>query len=354
MKKIIMAIAATAMLASAAFAEVSIGGWGRAYFVPVWMTKVDSADAEIKANANEVSWGAQPAGGFTLTGGADDIKASLHLHAGNGTSGGKAVDAYTVTATPFDFLTVVLGGGDSHDDVFRGKGPNFQLRGKNTSWSMWALNDGSDVFSRVNEGDSKKYTEIKVNFEPVTAYAVFYNDLGGDLIKAEDMYKNGQYGIGANLDGIGLARAQWIGRGKEGTMEAAFALTSVENLYLDIGVKYATEKKLTVTAVPQYNAGDFGITAGLQFVNDNEKGENSLNVYLQPTYNLGNGYSLLAEAIFTAPNLEKVSDTALIGANCFINKGLSSGKVGAGVCFSYFMDSKTTNFGVPVFAEYWF
>ncbi len=356
MKKIIMAIAATAMLASAAFAEVSLGGWGRGYFNPVEVKKADGKDAEVKADPAYISWGGDKIRtGITASGSSDNNGFTLQINEGGIASG-------SIWAKPFDFLTLTLGHGEWEDLSFRGDDPNVFLQHNKVSlggndaddndsgWWLYNGGDGDAVFTRINAAH-KDAACVKVNFEPVTVYAC----VNGAEGKAEDVYKNGQYGIAANLDGIGLARAQYLGRGKEGTIEAAFKLTSVENLYLDAGIKYDTEKKFTVAALAGYTAGDFSFKAPVKFVSDNsgDKAVNSLGIAFDPSYNLGNGLSVWAELGYNCGNLEN-ADKGVIGADVYLQKGLASGRCCVGAAFAYNMGCKVTAFSVPVMLEYWF
>jgi hypothetical protein len=147
--------------------------------------------------------------------------------------------------------------------------------------------------------------------KPITGLTIFaqlspgwdtWNSSQTSGVEADDVYKKIQTGIGYDIPGIGLARVQYVGGTSEtawGTtaatlfklslnnprIEAAFNLTAVENLKLDIGIKLPLPVKEDGFSIPggfgppgtvdvifqdnfkigiagEYTAGDFGVKFG--------------------------------------------------------------------------------------------
>jgi hypothetical protein len=167
-----------------------------------------------------------------------------------------------------------------------------------------------------------------------------YNATADNL---EDIYKNSQYAVGYNIDGIGLVRVGYFGINSQGIgnqlIQAAFKVTAVEGLGLDVGVGYSLEdgrdnqNNLTVGLAAAFKTDLFGVngTVGAWLGGDGEKAggqypkvEVTLNPYAPlsfATIGLGVGFGL---------ELGK-DDSTHFGFDVYIQKGYGGGQIKAGV-----------------------
>ena len=239
MKKIVGTIAAVAVAAGVAFADVGIGSWGRAVWTPV---AYDDADGKVKSWEG-ISWGGNFSRvGITVHAESENVGFALDMNADD--YGNKGIGVHDIAhfwAKPWSWLEVKVG--KTQDDTGRGNIAYgmFNWKRMGAGWT------GEDVtFTRFGNGGGGQAQGAILKVTPVE---------GLWIIGAFDVQDNGeavstfgnhaQYGVGYEIEGIGHIRAQYIG-GKnvkdcEGTLvakdqiNAAFDLTAVENLYLTVG-----------------------------------------------------------------------------------------------------------------------
>jgi hypothetical protein len=311
---------------------ISFSGWGRAVFVPVQgvFSTTDGVGPVFKSGVGS-GWG--PAYmGFSVKFSALDgrIGAASDINGGAGSVG--VGDNLHIWAKPFGSDILEIKVGKVWDGRFRGLGSidddfNGYVGGTGSS--------GDPVFQRFADGGALFVSQ------PITGLSVYafirpgYNTLsntnttnpdGGAInlnsATAADVYKTIQTGFAYDISGIGLVRAQWFGNsmdytpGKSGgyefdaatfdgttnkpsggtisidgwkyvdgtagswnpaRIEAAFKLTAVENLNLDVGVKIPIPVKeeffgvvdvtyhdnFQANLIGDFTSGDFKVAFGV-------------------------------------------------------------------------------------------
>ena len=278
MKKIVGTIAAVAVAAGVAFADVGIGSWGRAVWTPV---AYDDADGKVKSWEG-ISWGGSFSRiGITVHGESENVGFALDMNADNYSSTGIGVhDIAHFWAKPWSWLEVKIG--KTQDDTGRGNIAYgiFNWKRMGAGWT------GEDVtFTRFGNGTGGQAQGAIVKVTPVEglwAIAAFDVQDNGEAVST--FGNHAQYGVGYNIEGIGHIRAQYIGGEKTTDMDgntvakdqinAAFDLAAVENLYLTVGAY-----------IPLHlNRGDFkphskGTPIDKSFYFDTETGNGKQNEY---------------------------------------------------------------------------
>ena len=278
MKKIVGTIAAVAVAAGVAFADVGIGSWGRAVWTPV---AYDDADGKVKSWEG-ISWGGNFSRvGITVHGESENVGFALDMNADIYSSTGIGVhDIAHFWAKPWSWLEVKVG--KTQDDTGRGNIAYgmFNWKRMGAGWT------GEDVtFTRFGNGTGGQAQGAIVKVTPVEglwAIAAFDVQDNGEAVST--FGNHAQYGIGYEIDGIGHIRAQYIGGKKveddagnlvaEDQINAAFDLAAVENLYLTVGAY-----------IPLHlNRGDFKLHNKGELINksfyfDTETGNPKQNKY---------------------------------------------------------------------------
>ena len=394
MKKIVGTIAAVAVAAGVAFADVGIGSWGRAVWTPV---AYDDADGKVKSWEG-ISWGGNFSRiGITVHGESENVGFALDMNADSyGTMGIGVHDIAHFWAKPWSWLEVKVG--KTQDDTGRGNIAYGMFNWKR----MGAGFTGEDVtFTRFGNGTGGQAQGAIVKVTPVEglwAIAAFDVQDNGEAVSTFGNHE--QYGIGYEIDGIGHIRAQYIG-GKNTTdvdgstvpedqINAAFDLAAVENLYLTVGAyiplhlnrgnvnENVTNKKIEDT-IPQvklavgasykvaavtFNAFFVGNLPNTIKVGGFEVTKDfNCQVGVGADVDLGNGIGLVADVRFSSAVSYSNSSTTLkssgeevvflVGAS----KALTNGSIGIGfqgdintVIADNFKDNSNTRFNwcVPV------
>ena len=392
MKKIVGTIAAVAVAAGVAFADVGIGSWGRAVWTPV---AYDDADGKVKSWEG-ISWGGNFSRvGITVHAESENVGFALDMNADNYSSTGIGVhDIAHFWAKPWSWLEVKVG--KTQDDTGRGNIAYGMFNWKR----MGAGFTGEDVtFTRFGNGTGGQAQGAIVKVTPVEglwAIAAFDVQDNGEAVST--FGNHAQYGIGYEIDGIGHIRAQYIG-GKNTTdvdgstvpedqINAAFDLAAVENLYLTVGayiplhlnrgninvtgekieetipqVKLAVGASYKVAAVT-FNAFFVGNLPNTIKVGGFEVTKDfNCQVGVGADVDLGNGIGLVADVRFSSAVSYSNSSTTLkssgeevvflVGAS----KALTNGSIGIGfqgdintVIADNFKDNSNTRFNwcIPV------
>ena len=393
MKKIVGTIAAVAVAAGVAFADVGIGSWGRSVWTPV---AYDDADGKVKSWEG-ISWGGNFSRiGITVHGESENVGFALDMNADNyGTTGIGVHDIAHFWAKPWSWLEVKVG--KTQDDTGRGNIAYgmFNWKRMGAGWT------GEDVtFTRFGDGKGGQAQGAIVKVTPVEglwAIAAFDVQDNGEAVST--FGNHAQYGIGYEIDGIGHIRAQYIG-GKNTTdvdgstvpedqINAAFDLAAVENLYLTVGAyiplhlnrgNFAMTDKIEDT-IPQVKLAVgasykvAAVTFNAFFVGNlpntlKDKDGNNIvtkdfncQVGVGADVDLGNGIGLVADVRFSSAVSYSNSSTTLkasgeevvflVGAS----KALTNGSIGIGfqgdintVITSDFKDNSNTRFNwcIPV------
>ena len=245
MKKIVGTIAAVAVAAGVAFADVGIGSWGRAIFSPV-----GTLDGGKTFVSNETtSWmGGKGTSrmGFSVHGEAENVGFNVDLKA-DGYSVLGINDTAFFWAKPWSFLEVKIG--KVQDDTGRGN----LCYGMFNWWRMGFGFTGEDLtFTRFGNGGGGQANGAIVKITPIEGLWIIgafnLNDTVSNTVEATKVFGNqSQYGVGYNINGVGSVRAQYIGQANainkdgdtvaNGKAEVAFDLTAVDGLYVTVGAQ---------------------------------------------------------------------------------------------------------------------
>jgi hypothetical protein len=302
MKKLIAILVVFALVATAVFAQdtgITVGGWGRGVFEPFKYVKADGADA-VAGAAVSTHWLSGAAVGVSFTGNAEKVGFAVDFRAGQfdpafGQNYEVGVgDQADIWVKPLSFLTIVAGHMDAGaNNYFRGQVNNFG----GFAQAVHATGDEDTIFRGFGVGNGGLI--LLTPIDGLTIGGLL--DAGGNLGRTyegtpdDDTYKKLQIAAGYQIGTIGLLRAQFIGGtntidftqsgadanfnadGQEGLatynrIEAAFALTAVDGLTLDIGgkiplavtdelatVDYTYQAPFEVAVGVNFGAGDFSI-----------------------------------------------------------------------------------------------
>ena len=345
MKKTLIAVAAAAALTTSAFAEITFGAWLRALAAPV----ASNGEDTVASMGNSWGWGARTAR-IDIHAAAEDGKVGFEMGVFNDVGGIAMGDDAFIWGKPVDALTVSFGKFD---------GPRNGLRGDlcygSWNWlrptSSWIAEDEGLLMSGLNNS-----TGVKLDVTPIDGLLITaFLPITTTATKIDTVYKQVQAGFAYNIDGVGKIKAQYIGKGKgevkatettpkvEGNsncdIEAEFDLTSVENLYVGVGFKYANikdgdkvaadQQKMKIALGATYQVSDeLKVSAsGAYFMYQEKKDKGGVDPRFQAgvgvDYNLGDGLAANADVRY----LSKANDadnTDHIAFSVGVTKGISS------------------------------
>jgi len=377
MKKVLLIVALLTLSLAFTYGQATVGGWGRGIFVPL----IFSPDGDPTA-ASMVSWG--PGGtrvGFGINGGSDNVGFRADVIVDNGAVG--VGDAQMIWVKPIEMLTISVG--SLFDDTLRGNG-GFVAN----NWLRYDFAMAGDdyTFGRVGYGGNVNF---EVSLAPVDG-AYMYVGLGGrggiDLqgymwgydddddpdtpnvpydAPLELMFKGGQYGAGYDIAGIGVIRAQYLGAGDMGTINAAFKLTMVEGLMLDLGAFIDTDSEATgrIATIALY--GNYVMdTLTLHLAADMtlpeaDGADMPIGLGLGVEYGLEGGLTIQGDV-----RLSLVGDDTAFAGGAFAKWSYSNGIFGLGLELtnssfanwgSFLVDKGAADdivFAIPIRLEYWF
>lgn len=385
MKKALAILMILALVASATFAEISVGAWGRGIFVPYW----DDASGDAKTT-NSTSWGSDnlagqgwggsaPRIGFTMSGTSDNVGVQADFNVDGGAMG--LGDNQYIWVKPMSMVKVSLG--NFYDDTLRGNEAfgSFAWFRPSTLYPIGGTIGESITFSRINEARGKQ--QFAVTLTPVeNLYAVVsFTDVGqgaNSPALQENMFKNMQAAFGYTIDGIGQIKAQYItvakanlsgGFDSDPTVEIAFKFTAVENLVAEAGIAIKTNDdyaQMLGTAVEGYKK--IALTANykmdaitLHFYNVNQMAKvvaadetyTIFDIGVGADYALDGGITVEGDIRYNDLFGKDASDfydaTTLVFAG--VSKGFSNGKIGVGLQYG---SGAETTMALPIKVEYWF
>ena len=372
MKKIVGTIAAIALATSAIFADVNVGmGFSRGIFTPI---AYDGKDARMDIST---SWGAQPRIGGSISGASEDcgVVGDFKFDGGN-----LAVnDNAYIWVKPISWLKLNIG--QSFDDTLRGNacfGAWNWLRFGGVSVggvaaTGYAVNPatgaieagtaaipGVDVGYGIMTGEDFIFTRICNNplsgaYAPLVGAILMADPIEGLHIgvglpiadynnqKVEDVFKVIQIQAGYTIDGVGQIKAQYIGAKGNGKandpqkddwaqIEAAFCLKAVENMTLDVGVKFRTYEDAPIDVAAfwsmPFDALRVNASVGLTIASATDT--TGLVVGASVEYDLGNGLGIEGEVRFGKAFIKDVDSDPSIGFGVYLNKGIANGTLGIG------------------------
>lgn len=392
MKKLLLIVALLTISLTFTFAQATVGGWGRGIFVPVIIADGDPTAASL------VSWG--PGGtrmGFTVSGKSDNVGVQMDVIVDNGAVG--VGDQQKIWVKPIEMLT--LSAGRIYDDVLRGSASFVAydfLRYDNM------VGDGL-IFGRVGEMGQVNFEVALTPVDGAFIFVAFGGNGGLDLQNwmwtptitepMAEMFKTGQYGAGYDIPGIGLIRAQIAGMpslkliaekaGLPGTgldsdfwgiVQAAFKLTMIENLMVDIGATFPTNSdnaggmqvaaalyaKYIMNTITLHLEGDLAMFDEAVVGSDNTL---SFGTAVAAEYGLEGGISIQGDVRYRNKTATGYEDGEF-GAGAFVKISYSNGifGVGAQVTNGNFAnwgstlvdktDPAAMVFAIPIRLEYWF
>ncbi len=328
MRKIITGLVGIALAASVALpanlfaqeeenkAQITWSAWGRAIVVP--FVNNDNGDTVPRDAA---SWGGDDRIGFTIKGESENVGFHVDMRADTGVIEGcqdqqkiwvKPIDNVTVEAGPNVFYDELRGNSmfgswnwlrftniEGEDNIFArgqaGGGDGTRTPDAAAGSIVHYDSGGLHIFGAwniVEEGD-----ELRLGDQIRDAAGNIVSDPDGSLEAGREqytsaiMFQRGQYGIGYELEGLGMVRAQYIGNAylkdlssdeleTYGLINAAFKMDQlIENLYFDIGFFMPTDEdntnghNTTIAAYANYKMGNITPHILLEFELDKEDAE---------------------------------------------------------------------------------
>ena len=328
MKKIVGTIAAIALAASSAFAGANFGmGFNRGFFTPfAW-------DGEAKADIS-TSWGDAPRIGASFSAASEDVGVVADVKFDNG---GVAVnDNAYIWVKPASWLKVQIG--QSFDDTLRG----------NACFGTWDWLRPGNIL-----GEDLTFTRVCNNplsgaYAPLEGAIVMLDPIEGLHVSAglkitgynaqtwENVAKNIQVQAGYTIPDVMQIKAQWIGNGDNGVINAAVALKAVEGMTLDVGAFYNTD---STAAQPVTISAFWGMGFDALSVNVNAKvdlakdADNATKVAAGAGvgYDLGNGLSCGADVRYSQDFQKDVNKDPAIAFAAWLDKGIANGTLGVAV-----------------------
>jgi hypothetical protein len=325
----------------------SVGGWGRAVFVPLQGVFPDGGDAKYYSGVGS-GWGRAYTGVSLKFSHAEGlISGQLDISGGTGIG-----DNLFIATKPFrsDILYLLVGQVRNND--YRGPGTDNEFQG----YIGGPGKDGDAVFNRFEPNGGALFISkpvpglsIYAQLDPGASTITEITPALKNAVEANNVYKRIQTGFAYDISGIGLARAQYVGNTGDFTItngkftfdpdtydgsipllpttgtssvdgwkytagsvkpnpariEAAFKVTAVPGLKLDLGLKLPIPVKkddilglgydvtfqdnFQVAVAGDYTSGDFKLGYGLyagfggSFAID---ATGATRQDLQPTFNL--------------------------------------------------------------------
>jgi hypothetical protein len=272
MKRILITLVLSAYILTNAFSgEFNWSAWGRGVFTPIAFDDQDSS-----VSAATATWQNYPRVGFSLAGTAESGRIGFIADfQWDGSIENIIGENAKVWAKPFPFLKLTVG--KFNEDDFRGTIGTTEF----TSWLIPAGGKDEDgIFDRfqATAGAHIAFAPASEQFGGVLNGLFVEAAVGsspGNIranrnlydLNAADVYRAVQVGIGYQIPSVGFFRAQFVGNNRkqlksnddnypvgaqlmEGLtmpdsmkrdadmIQAAFQLTALDNLNLDIGLKY--------------------------------------------------------------------------------------------------------------------
>jgi hypothetical protein len=294
MKKLLALSVVLSLVAGALVAQVpdgfKIGGWNRMTFIPIHSVFTDGEDTAEATSG--VPWTRIS---VDLSDNYDFVGWHFHIIADTGLNftdfstpkvAGYVGDFANLWIKPFKSDILKINIGKFNEDVFRGK---FGTDGNMDGYTASPVRSADQIFNRFQGNGGMLLTSSPIEGLTIGLLANSGFKMTGTTsdtwnnAQAEDVWKKVQVGAGYNIAGIGLARAQYIGA--IGTtnprLEAAFNLTAVENLSVDIGAKIPFAVKEDDAAGVEVNYQDpFQVNLGASY----KLGDLSLGTVIYTTF----------------------------------------------------------------------
>jgi hypothetical protein len=373
---------------------------------------VDGAKAENYAGTGVTWGGANPRVDFRVGGDSEMVGWKVHV---TGEAGGFGIgDDAHIWAKPFGSDILKFTAGHFIEDTLRGKIGN--LDGGFSNFVGISVPEEDAIFGRFgtrgnSQGNGGDYEgAFLISSAPIDGLFIglfvpgnLWN-WGGPTsgTYAARAYQYMQIGAGFNIAGIGHIRAQYIGGwsgeidlenedtakyyepGKNAQIQAAFALTAIDGLLIDLGGKFHMPVKVKGTDAEStggidfslgvnFNSGIIGIGARVDATglgayaraNKDDKSENGMTMVARVVPSFALDFAKVALDIAFGINGESKNaagdglenNTTQIGFGAFIEKGLGKGSFKVGAAYTLPPSGKdgangSGVFTIPVILEY--
>lgn len=324
MKKIVCVLAGLA-LAGAAFAEVTVGGWGRSAID--LFSKTGDADPAVVA---QPGWAGGSRVGVNFAGSSDNIGFNLNVDSNAGTPGiGDQAKIWTkLGIAKFQFGKIQM-------DDLRGSMGDFGLFGD-------AAISEDALFARFNPSLGMT-ASIDTN-------GLFVGASFNANASLSDAYKAIQVGAGYTVANVGQFKAQYIGSAtaKAEAIQVGAKITALDPIGIQVGVKILPEAEMKAgmifaAAGCTYGAGALSGRTGVTYTSAEKTNiafDTQINYNLEPC--------TVGITLYDAYAADKNTFSAMP----YVKKGFSNGYLMAGF---YFQNSDSTNtMALRTGAEYWF
>jgi len=376
MKRFLVLLLVAVMAVPALFADVTVGGWGR-IITEVQGNDIDGSDILAEMGPN---WGA--GGGrvrFTVAGSSDQIGFNFDVDGNVGTNWGESelgvAEQLRIWIKPIDMVKISVGQFDvaslrgkfGGQQAAGGFGANDDLTANSVGGhALWVyggdFEDAIFARSRYSHGFAAEITPV----EGLTINAGFNFETAADPTDTDNpagtvvaTLKTAQVQLGYNIEGIGLARVQYVGYNPDDgahlseDVQVAFNLTAVEGLNVDLGaIIDVSEAKddLMVALGVSYQVMD-ALKLTLLF---NTQFSDPLPIYVA----LKTSYSLGAISLNLDVDMLTVDGGGtLMTIYPYARMGLGNGYASAGFKLCPFLPESgdgVTFWSIPVVYEYWF
>lgn len=360
MKRLVAVLVVVALVIGGAFAQISFGGYGQSV-----LAVKGGAGAKDASTLLQAGWGGIPRYGFAIRGSSDNIGFVVDMHA----DGGSVV----VNENSYIWWKA--------NDVFKasfGKVQGDALRGKIGDWAefrgiMGGMSNGDSIFTRFwpQTGALVEVTPVDGLYLAASFCAEAYNNWDGktSFVPVKDIVVDTlQAGAGYNLDGVGLIRAQYVGKSvaadgqakygsdNGGRIEFAFAPAFVDGASIDIGAKLPLDADkmgydFAVAAGAAFNVAGVGVNTR---VDASFADATAVDFWATPSYGLD--FATIGMDInVKVASVKDVATEVGFGVAPWISKGYANGSVKAGVAFTK-AAAKDAEMGwaIPVAFTYWF
>jgi len=403
MKRFLVLLLVAVMAVPALFADVKVGGWGRVF---TYVAGSDVEDSDVVLDQGPGWNGGGVRARFDVLGSSDQIGFAIEVNTdvpnGNYYGGNIGLgDRVLIWIKPIEMLKIEAGRVGTVDTL-RGKfGAGI---GSGTSYFSGDFEDNIFARTRVNSGIVFELNPVEgLNF--ILALDIRDGDAlsyDNDLVRSDVMTNDDndvntpdvltgynwtnqigaleriQVGVGYNIDGIGLARVQYMGNGMvlgSEFIQIAFALTAVEGLLVDIGAtidlntNYTDLSSVPLTVATEDDAKDitsiadpdaikialgasYQVTDALKVSTSNViqlEDDIIFKTFLMASYNLG----AISAVLEVAADLTDGSKAMTIFPYALM--GLGNGKASLGFKVEMGLeDGGATTWAIPLLMEYWF
>jgi len=131
---------------------------------------------------------------------------------------------------------------------------------------QWNLSEGSLSWGHLGNPGNLAYPRV----DPANGHSLDGQDgasIDQDFYDARKVYQKMQFAVGYEIPEIGLVRAQYLGM--RNVIEAAFQLTAIDDLMLDLGVKIPFEGTDKADPFTYRKKRDFQVSLAMTYGNNN-------------------------------------------------------------------------------------